>query len=205
MFPDSRSGTTRICARPATSDLMPLMRAASRSIALSKASGPSSSAPVICLRSAILHSAAASMVDGIFDVTVSTADRIATRGIVPKPAWLKRSTAFWMMSHLTSRSGKMLIAASVTNTVGIRRHIHDEDVADAPIGSEPANLRGHGAHDFVGVEAALHQDLALAFVDQFHAAGGGGGLGGRCVDDLIAGDVQAMLGGDVFNPGRGPN
>src|SRR5215212_4917339 len=86
MLPDSRSGTTRICARPATSDLMPLILAASTSMALSKASGPSNTAPVIWPRSAILHSAAASMVDGIADVTVSTADRIATRGVAPNPA-----------------------------------------------------------------------------------------------------------------------
>ena len=80
MLPASRSGTTRICARPATADLMPLIRAASGSIALSNASGPSSTPPVIWPRSAILQSAAASMVEGIFDVTVSTADRIATAG-----------------------------------------------------------------------------------------------------------------------------
>ena len=116
MLPASRSGTTRICARPATSDLMPLIRAASGSIALSKASGPSRTPPVICPRSAILHSAAASMVEGILDVTVSTADRIATRG-VPSPTCVNRSIAFWTMSRLTSRSGKMLIAASVMNSV----------------------------------------------------------------------------------------
>src|SRR5580700_8182517 len=80
MLPDSRSGTTSIWARPATSDLIPLMRAASLSTALSKASGPSRSPPVICPRSVVLQSAAASIVDGIFDVTVSTADRIATLG-----------------------------------------------------------------------------------------------------------------------------
>ena len=95
---------------------MPLILAASGSIALSKASGPSRMPPVIWPRSAILHSAAASMVEGIFDVTVSTADRIATRG-VPRPTWVYRSIAFWMMSRLTSRSGKMLIAASVMNSV----------------------------------------------------------------------------------------
>src|SRR5271169_1288603 len=78
MFPASRSGTTRIWARPATSDLMPLILAASGSTALSKASGPSTMPPVIWPRSAILHSAAASMVDGIFGVTVSTAERMAT-------------------------------------------------------------------------------------------------------------------------------
>ena len=46
--------------------LMPLIRAASGSMALSKASGPSSRPPVIWPRSAILHSAAASIVEGIF-------------------------------------------------------------------------------------------------------------------------------------------
>ena len=67
---------------------MPLIRAASGLMALSKASGPSSTPPVIWPRSAILHSAAASIVDGIFVVTVSTADRIATRG-VPSPSLMQ--------------------------------------------------------------------------------------------------------------------
>ena len=75
MLPASRSGTTRICAWPATgNDALDPRRL--RSIALSKASGPSSSPPVICPRSAILQSAAASIVEGIFVVTVSTAERI---------------------------------------------------------------------------------------------------------------------------------
>src|SRR4029453_2774747 len=113
MLPDSRSGTTSIWARPATSDLMPLMRAASRSIALSKASGPSSSAPVICLRSAILQSAAASMVDGIFEVT---------------------------------------------------------------------HARG-------GVQAALHQDFAPAWMDQLHALGARRSFCRRGVHDLTVRDV----------------
>src|SRR5262249_46579336 len=54
ILPASRPGTTRICACPATFELIPLMRAALGSMALSKASGPSRSAPVICPRSAIL-------------------------------------------------------------------------------------------------------------------------------------------------------
>ena len=116
MLPASRSGTTRIWAWPATGEVMPLIRAASGSMALSKASGPSSIPPVIWPRSAILQSAAASMVEGIFVVTVSTADRMATRG-VPRPMPTQRSMAFWTMSRLTSRSGKMLIAASVMNSV----------------------------------------------------------------------------------------
>ena len=50
-------------------------------IALSKARGPSRTPPVICPRSAILQSAAASIVAGILEVTVSTAARMATFGL----------------------------------------------------------------------------------------------------------------------------
>ena len=98
---------------PATSDWIPFVRAASLLIALSKARGPSRRPPVICLRSAILHNAAASRVAGIFEVTVSTAARIATFGR-STPRETARSIAFWQMSTLSSRVGAMLIAASVT-------------------------------------------------------------------------------------------
>ena len=53
MFPASRSGTTRNWARPATGELMPFIFAASGSIALSNASGPSSTPPGRGPRSAI--------------------------------------------------------------------------------------------------------------------------------------------------------
>ena len=69
-------------------------------------------APVICPRSAILHSAAASIVEGIFVVTVSTAERMATLGI-GRPRLCARSIAFWQISRLSSSVGAMLIAASV--------------------------------------------------------------------------------------------
>src|SRR5215470_13291931 len=60
MFPASRSGTTRMSARPATGEAIDLIFAASSDTALSNARGPSTTPPVICPRSAILHSAAAS-------------------------------------------------------------------------------------------------------------------------------------------------
>jgi hypothetical protein len=63
------------------------LRAASAEMALSKASGPSSTAPAICPRSAILHSAAASSVEPSREVTVSTADSSATRGCATPSAW----------------------------------------------------------------------------------------------------------------------
>ena len=92
---------------------MPLMSAASRLIALSNASGPSSTPPLIWPRSAILQSAAASSVAGILEFTVSTAARIATFGR-STPNDCARSIAFWTMSTLSSSVGAMLIAASVT-------------------------------------------------------------------------------------------
>ena len=92
---------------------MPFTFAASLLMALSNANGPSRMPPVICPRSAILQSAAASMVAGIFDVTVSTAARIATFGAFT-PRDSARSMAFWQMSTLSSSVGAMLMAASVT-------------------------------------------------------------------------------------------
>src|SRR5438034_533436 len=102
MLPDSRSGTTRMSARPATADSIPLAFAAASEIALSKASGPSRIPPVICLRSAILQSAAASIVEGISGFSVSTAERVASLGAsIPRP-WAG-SVAFGTRSRLAAR------------------------------------------------------------------------------------------------------
>ena len=73
-------------------------------MALSKASGPSRMPPVICPRSAILHSAAASRVDSISGVTVSTADRMATFGCSMPSTWA-RSMAFWTISTFSFSFG----------------------------------------------------------------------------------------------------
>ena len=99
-------------ALPATGETIFLTAAASGLIALSSANGPSSMPPVICPRSAILHSAAASIVEGTSGLTVSIALRIATSGCGTPSAWA-RSIAFWVMSTLVLRSGAMLTAASV--------------------------------------------------------------------------------------------
>ncbi len=64
-------------------------------------------------RSAILHNAAASRVEGTFGLTVSIADTIATRTTSIPKEWA-RSMAFWTMSRFSSSVGAMLIAASVT-------------------------------------------------------------------------------------------
>src|SRR3954447_18703736 len=83
------------------------------------------------------------------------------------------------------------------------RKITVEDMADAPVGTQSAGLRSHGAHDLVGMQATLHQDLALAFMDQLDAARRRSGLRLRGVDDLVTGDVQAVLRGDVLDPSGG--
>jgi hypothetical protein len=70
-------------------------------MALSKASGPSTTAPVIGPRSAIVRKAAASMVEAILEVTVSTADRAATFGRSMPRTWA-RSMAFCAISTLSS-------------------------------------------------------------------------------------------------------
>ena len=130
---------------------------------MSKASGPSSNAPVICPRSAILQSAAASMVDGIFEVTVSTAERIATRG---------DRTETGLGEEIDGVLDDVAFGVEIGEDVdrgigdehglGIGRHVHDEDMADAPIGAQSAGLCGDRAHQLVGVQAAFHQHLALA-------------------------------------------
>ena len=162
MLPASRSGTSRMSACPATGETIFLVCAASSLIALSNASGPSRRPPVIWPRSAILHSAAASSVDWIFGLTVSTAERIATFGC-SMPRTCARSIAFWHDVGLVLEVGR-----DVDRRVGdeqqprVGGHVHDEDVADAPRGAQAGRRRHHRAHQLVGVQAALHQRLDLA-------------------------------------------
>jgi hypothetical protein len=59
-----------------------------------------------------LHKAAASIVEGILEFTVSTAERIATFGCLI-PSACARSVAFLTISTLSSSDGKMFTAASV--------------------------------------------------------------------------------------------
>ena len=173
---------------------MPLIRAASRSIALSKASGPSSTPPVIWPRSAILQSAAASIVDGILDVTVSTADRIATRGDHAEAGLRIEIDGVLDDVALGIEVGKDVDrGVGDEQRLGVGRHVHDEDVADPPLGAQARRLCGDAAHQFVGVQAALHQQLALARVDQLDGLCRGR-LAVRGIDELEAADVEAVLG-----------
>ena len=72
------------------------------------------------------------------------------------------------------------------------RHVHDEAVADAPAGAQAGGALDHGAHQFVSVQAALHQQFGAAFAYQLHRR-----LGRRHavrrIDQLVTGNVQLRL------------
>ena len=69
-------------------------------------------------------------------------------------------------------------------------NVHDEAVADPARGPQAALAADHGAHEFVGVQAALHQRLGLA---RLHELDGrlGRRMAVRCVDDAHPGDILA--------------
>ena len=87
------------------------MRVDSAEMAPSNASGPSTIAWGIWLRSAIFARHAASIVDGTAGLTVSIDDRTATRGC-SSPKQRASSTALLTIAALVMRSGAMFTAAS---------------------------------------------------------------------------------------------
>ena len=62
--------------------------------------------------------------------------------------------------------------------LAIGRNIHHEHVADAPLRAQPADLRSNASHQLVSVQAAFHQHLALARVNE---------LNGLCCGSLAVG------------------
>jgi hypothetical protein len=119
------------------------------------------------------------MVDGIFDVTVSTALAVEIRKDVDR------------------RIGD-------EDRLGVGRHIHHEDMADAPIGPQPALFGGDGPHELIGMQAALHQHLGLRRVDQFDRSGSCF-FAVRHVDELESRYVDGVLGGDARDLVGGPD
>ena len=142
-------------------------------IALSSASGPSRMPPVIWPRSAILHSAAASSVDGTLGLTVSMALRIATRtgSVRPAPAPGRSRSARCRPCHLERRRD---VHGGVGDDqgLGMARHVHDEAVADAPGGADAGIARHDRAHQLVGMQAALHQGFGPPGAHQLDRLGG---------------------------------
>src|SRR5262249_41938010 len=88
--------------------------------------------------------------------------------------------------------------------LGIARHVHDEDVTDAPFRAQASLARRHLAHQLVRVEAALHQELAFRLLDELHRLRRRR-MAMRNVDDLEATDVETMLAGYGLNFGGRPD
>jgi hypothetical protein len=79
------------------------------------------------------------------------------------------------MSCLASRSGKNIDRRICDEQrFGIGRYIHDKDVAYPPRRAQSRARRRHSTHQLVGMQAALHQELAFALVDKLHGFGRSG-------------------------------
>ena len=114
MLPASRSGTREIAAaRHAGGDALDARRFRGRWHCRRRAAVDVAAGDLPA--SAILQSAAASMVEGILVVTVSTAERIATRGRRAR-CEVKVDGVLHDVT-LGIESGKMLMAASVMKSV----------------------------------------------------------------------------------------
>ena len=106
------------------------------------------------------------------------------------------------MSTLQSRSGKDIDRRIRDEQgLGVTGHIDGEDVADPPVGAQARRFCGDAAHQFVGVEAALHQQLALGLVNQLDGPCGCR-LAMRGVDDLEARDIEIELRRDRLDLAR---
>jgi hypothetical protein len=80
-----------------------------------------------------------------------------------------------------------------------RGHVHDEAVADAPVGPQPGVAFDDRAHQFVGVETALHERLHLA-LSRKRDGPFGRRLAMRSVYDRDAGQVESAVRGHGSDP-----
>ena len=203
MLPASRSGTSRMSARPATGETMPFSAAAASLTALSKASGPSSTPPVIWPRSAILHSAAASSVEGIRALTISTAARIATRGCGNADHMREIDGVLHDVGLVRQRRRDVDGGVRQQQRARIVRHVHQIDMADPPRScAGRSRVATTGVHQLVGVQIAFHQQGHLAGARQRDRLRCGGAAVRR-VDQAQRGDVRSRRLG--HRPRSGPS
>ena len=85
----------------------------------------------------------------------------------------------------------MLMAASVTMSGSVvARHVHDEAMADPARGAQAALATHHRGHQFVRVEAPLHQRFGLAALHPCNRLGRGR-MAVRRIDDDKAREILA--------------
>ena len=81
----------------------------------------------------------------------------------------------------------------------VRGHVHHEAVTDAPGRAQAALAADHRGHQFIGVQAALHQRFGLTVQHEFDRLFRGG-VAVRNVDDRVGGNVHAGLARGLADP-----
>ena len=140
------------------------------------------------------------MVDWIDGLTVSTAESTATFGVIStSDVAIIRSIAFLSNVDLGGEI-RLDVHRRIGDKEGLRifRVNHGKDVGDTPAGSQACIFLDDGAHIFIGVQAALHQRLDFTLAGKGHGLGCGGVAVGR-VDDLVAGNIDAVFIGNGFD------
>ena len=157
---------------------------------------------MICPRSAILHSAAASSVASIFEV--DRFDRGENRDLRLLHAQRHREVdrvladidlVFERRCDVDRRIGD-------DEDLVIGRHVHDEHVTDAPSGPQARLSRDNCAEELVGVQAAFHQELGVALAHELDSLGCGR-VAVRGIDDGRRTERDAGLLREVVDLGRG--
>jgi len=143
--------------------------------------------PVIWRRSAILQSAAASRVDLIFSVTVSTAERIATRGSAIPRAVYQVDRVLDDVALIRQRGVDVDRGVRDEERPRVAGCVNRKDVAYAPGGAQPAIIAiDYGMHELIRMERAFHQRF------DFAGAGHGDGLRRRGVAVLRRNDLVRL-------------
>ena len=137
----------------------------------------------------------------IFGLTVSIADRIATRtsGIANGVRQVDR--VLHDVDLVLQRRRDVHRGIGDDQRIEMTRHVHDEAMADPPLGADAGIAGNHRGHQLIGVQAALHQRRSLGLPHQRDR------LGGRIVavrrlDDRQVGDVDAIARRHVANARR---
>ena len=162
MLPASRSGTTRICAWPATGDLMPLIarRLGTDGVVEGKRAIEFAAGDL----AAVGHLAERGCLDGGGNARIHGLDRREDGDL----GRAKPEPGVEIDGVLHDVALGHQVGRDVHGGVGdeqrlrMRGNVHDEDVADAPAGAKPSLALGDRGQQLVRMQASLHQQLGFA-------------------------------------------
>jgi hypothetical protein len=138
-----------------------------------------------------MHSAAASIVDGILSVTVSTAENRHLGALDAENAHEVDRVAH-DVGLLVQRGEDVDRGVRDEQRLVIGRHVHREDMRKAPFRAQTAGAARHGVQQLIGMQAALHQQFGAARAHGFHG-GFGRSMAVSCIDDRGIAEGQAVL------------